>query len=195
MRRAGFPAAALLVCAALGAAPTPAAKPPLDFSGTWKLDTRLSVNISPNMKDAVLIVEQKRDRIRVSPAPQGPGKVNLAAEEIVADGRAYEKAVGGGKGILTARWSADGRALEMELTGGPPENPRQAVQTIRWTLSADRSRWVRETRTTGEGGPRVTRLVFHREAPSPRRRPRRKRSDSVGCNRQQKRPHPGGERS
>ena len=170
MRRAGFPAAALLACAAV-AAPTPAAKPPLDFSGTWKLDTKMSVNVSPNMKDAVLIVEQKRDRIRVSPAPQGPGKLNLAAEEIVADGRAYEKAVGGGKGILTARWSADGQALEMELTGGPPENPRKAVQTIRWALSADRKTWVRETRTVDDGKARQTRLVFHREAPKPAKTP------------------------
>ena len=167
MRRAGFPAAALLVCAVAAGAPMPAAKPPLDFSGTWKLDTKLSVNVSPNMKDAVLIVEQRGNRIRVFPAPQGPGKLNLAADEIVADGRAYEKAVGGGKGILTARWSADGRALEMVLTAGPAEKPPDAVQNSRWTLSADRSTWVRETRTTGQGRPRVTRLVFHREAPEP----------------------------
>jgi hypothetical protein len=166
VRRAGLPAAALLVCAiAAGAAPTPATKPPLDFSGTWKLDTKLSVNVSPNMKDAVLIVEQKGNRIRVFPAPQGPGKLNLAADEIVADGRAYEKAVGGGKGILTARWSADGRALEMVLTAGPAEKPPDAVQNSRWSLDADRSTWVRETRTTGQGRPRVTRLVFHRQAP------------------------------
>ncbi len=172
-RFGGQALAVVVVAGALWAAAAPAptsvpnARMPLDFSGTWRLDAKASVSVSPNMKDAVLIVEQKGDRIRVSPAPQGPGKLHLAADEIVADGRAYEKAVGGGKGILTARWSADGRALEMELTGGTPENPRKAVQTGRWTLSADRSTWVRETRTVGDGKVRQTRLVFHRETPQP----------------------------
>jgi hypothetical protein len=165
-------AAIVLACTASAApapSPPPDARAPLDFSGTWKLDTKASVNVSANMKDAVLLVEQKGDKVTVSPAPQGPGKLNIAGEQIVADGRAYEKAVGGGKGIVTARWSADGQALEMEITGGPPENPRQAVQTIRWTLAADRSTWVRETRTVGQGRARQTRLVFHREAPEPAR--------------------------
>lgn len=172
MRRPGLPAAALLASAAAAfAATTPAPKAPLDFSGTWKIDMTSSLNVSPNMKDAVLIVEQRGDKIRVSPARQAPGKVLLSGEEIVADGRAYEKGVGGGRGILTARWSADGRALEMELTGGPPENPRQAVQVSRWTLSADRATWVRETRTTGNGKSRSNRVVFHRETPGPAKTP------------------------
>ena len=166
MRRTGFPAAALLACAAV-AAPTPAAKPPLDFSGTWKLDARLSVNPSPNMKDAVLIVEQRGNRIRISPGPQPAGRHYLAADEIVADGQAYEKAMGKGKGILTARWSADGKALEMVLTAGPAEKAPEAVQNSRWTLSADRSTWVRETRTSSEGKERQSRLVFRRQAPEP----------------------------
>jgi hypothetical protein len=168
VKRPGFPAAALLAYAgAAFAATTPAPKAPLDFSGAWKIDMSASVNVSPNMKNAVLIVEQKGDKIRVSPGPQGAGQLNLVADEIMVDGRAYEKGVGGGKGVLTARWSADGRALEMELIGGPPENPRQAVQVSRWTLSADRGTWVRETRTTGNGKTRDNRLVFRRETPGP----------------------------
>jgi len=154
--------AAALVAVAL-TAEAQAPKSPPDFTGTWKLDMKASVNVSTNMRDAVLIVEQKGDRIRVSPQKQSAGKLALAADEIVADGRPYEKGIGGGKGILTARWSADGRALEMELTGGPPEDPRQAVQVSRWTVSSDRTTWVRETRTSGNGQTRSSRLVFRRE--------------------------------
>jgi hypothetical protein len=158
---------ALLVCAALlrpSLADAAEAKPPLDFSGTWKLDTSLSVNVSPNMKDAVLIVEQKGEHILVSPAAKEPGRL-LNAEEIVVDGRAYEKSVGKGKGIVTARWSADGKALELEVAVSSAEKPRDAVQRSRWTLSADRSTWVRETVTITEGKSRSNRLVFRRQAP------------------------------
>lgn len=151
-------------------AKVPPANPP-NFSGTWNLDEAASANVSPNMKDAVLVVDQKGDHIRVSPAPQGAGKFRLAGDEIVADGRPYEKGVGGGKGVLTARWSADGKALELELTGEAKDTGKTAVQRSRWTLSSDGSTWVRETRTTGNGKTRVSRLVFRRLKPTPAKSP------------------------
>jgi hypothetical protein len=140
---------------------------PLDFSGTWKLDEAASANVSPNMIGAILVVEQKGDHIRVTPAPQGAGKVRLAGDEIVVDGRPYEKSVGGAKGVLTARWSADGKALELELSGTAPEKGPKMIQTVSWSLSADGSTWLRETRTAGQGRVRVTRLVFRRQKPEP----------------------------
>lgn len=173
MRRSLFALAvfAAAVLAAAAPAPTPAppaaARPPLDFSGTWKLDENASVRVAPNMRGAVLVVEQLGDRIRISPAPQGPGKLNLSADEIVADGRPYEKSVGGAKGVVTARWSADGKSLQIEATAEPPEKTRKAVQLSRWSLSPDKAVWVRETHTLSGGKTAVTRLLFRRFVPEP----------------------------
>jgi hypothetical protein len=171
------PSGAVLLALALplaAAAParTPTPKPPLDFSGTWELDERASLNVSPKMKGALLVVEQHGDRIRIAPGPQGPGKLNLAADEIVLDGRSYEKNVGGARGITSARWSADGQALELNITAEPTEKRGRAVQTVRWTLSRDRSTWVRETHTTYEGRQTTSRLVFRRQTkPPPAKKP------------------------
>jgi hypothetical protein len=147
--------------------PTPSSKPPVDFSGTWQLDERASINVSPKMKGALLIVEQRGDRIRISPGPQGPGKIYLSADELVVDGQPYEKSVGGAKGIATARWSADGQAMELTITAPATENHSKAVQTSRWSLSGDGSTWVRETRTVVDGKGTASRLVFRRQAPPP----------------------------
>ena len=158
------PAAAGQPAPAPTAAPKTVARP--DFSGTWKLDEAASVNVSSNMKGAVLSVEQSGDKIRVTPLKQGPGNLRLSGDQIVADGRPYEKGVGGGKGVLTARWSADGKALELELTGTASESGRTALQTSRWSLSEDRATWTRETRTSGGGQSRTSRLVFRRQKPA-----------------------------
>jgi len=179
MRRLAFAVALLALPAAAAPGPTPTPKPPLDFSGTWLLDERASISVSPKMKGAVLIVEQKGDRIRISPGPQGPGKIYLVADELVVDGQSYEKNVGDAKGIATARWSADGKALELVVTSEPTDKRGRAVQTARWTLSADRSTWVRETRTAVDGKQSGTRLVFRRQTaaasvtPSPRPGPKK----------------------
>ena len=161
MRGKGAAALVLFAVLAGSAAAQTQAKVP-DFSGTWKLDEAASTNVSPNMKGAVLVVEQKGDRIRVTPAPQGAGKILLAGEEIIADGQAYEKGVGGGKAVVTARWSADRKSLELETSGTEPVKKLKMLQIARWSLSADRSTWLRETRTTGSGQPRFNRLVFCR---------------------------------
>jgi hypothetical protein len=168
--RAVFGAAACLALAlplAAAPSPTPSPKPPLDFSGTWELDERASLNVSAKMRGAVLIVEQHGDQIRISPGPQGPGKVNLSADALVVDGKPYEKSVGGAKGVATARWSADGQAMELSITGPATEEHSQAVQTARWSLSKDGSTWVRETRTVVDGKGSASRLVFRRRAAQP----------------------------
>lgn len=157
---------ALTLSVAAVPAPTPPSpeKPPLDFSGTWELDERASLNISPRMSGAVLVVEQRGDHIRISPGAQGPGKLNLAADEVVADGQPYEKSVGGARGIATARWSPDGQALELTVTAGPTQGRGRALQTSRWTLSRDGSTWVRDTSTSADGKGSRSRLVFRRQS-------------------------------
>ena len=150
----------------------PASSP--DFSGTWKLDEAASANVSPNMKAAVLVVEQKGDHIRVSPAAQGAGKVLLAGEEIIADGQPYEKSVGGGKGVLTARWSADRKSLELVLSGTEPEKKIEMVQTGRWSLGRPIDLAARNPDIRRRQGPRQPpRLPPPKTRPLPQEPPKK----------------------
>lgn len=163
----------LLALAVAGAAPPPAKTPTpktvprprgaprVDFSGVWQLDPAASRNAPSNMADAVLAVTQTGNRIRVEPIEQK--HILVLADEIVADGRTYEKGVGNKlKGLVTAIWAPDGQSLRMQVLIGPPEKPTGEQRTI-WTLSKDRSVWVRETLVRREGeSPTATRLVFRR---------------------------------
>jgi hypothetical protein len=157
--------AALAMLAAGPKAPAKAEpKPPLDFSGTWTLDPKMSSNVSDQMQGAVLSVRQRGDRIWISPvkAKDGP-RPKILAEEIVVDARPYEKALGpAGKGLVTAGWAKDGKSLWIEVTAGPPEKPGSAIQRSVWRLSEDRQVWVRESVSVFPGRSARARLVFRR---------------------------------
>jgi hypothetical protein len=161
---AGLFLALLFVGAAPRRTSTPTSRPPLDFSGTWELDPKLSVNVSSQMAGAVLSVTQKGNRIWISPvtAEQGP-RQRILSEEIVVDGRPYEKALRpAGKGLVTAGWAKDGTSLWIEVEAGPPENPLAAVQRSVWKISQDRTVWVRESVSVSQGHSSRARLVFRK---------------------------------
>lgn len=138
-----------------------------DFSGIWEIDSAASAGGAKNMEGAVLEVTQKEDRIWIQPAAETMGR-RVLAEEVVVDGRSYEKSLGGvgGKGSLVAKWGTDAKSLWLEVTAGPEDDPRHVVQRSVWRLSDDRSTWVRETVTLQDGAPRrESRLVFRRQDP------------------------------
>jgi hypothetical protein len=145
---------------------TPAAGAPLDFSGTWELDASHSVNASSHFVGAILSVTQHGDRIWIQPIKQGKGS-GVLAEEIVADGRAYEKALGpAGKGTVTASWSDDRQSLFIEVKAGSGDDlNKAAMQRSIWKLSADRTVWVRETVSISQGKAKSSRAVFRRVPP------------------------------
>ena len=161
-------AATLAALALLGTGPrvkpTPEPKPPLDFSGTWTLDPKESINVSSQMRGAVLAVQQSGNRIWISSVKADTGPPSrILAEEIVVDARPYEKALGpAGKGLVTAGWAADGKSLWIEVAAGPPENPRESVQRSVWRLSDDRRIWVRESMSVSRGHSGRARLVFRK---------------------------------
>ena len=148
------------------ASPTraPTLRPPLDFSGVWELDPKLSVNVSSQMKGAVLSVTQKGNRIWISPVKSDEGpRQRILSEEIVVDGVPYEKALGpAGKGLVTAGWAKDRKSLWIEVEAGPPENRREAVQRSVWKISEDRTVWVRESVSVSKGHSGTARLVFRK---------------------------------
>lgn len=163
-----FAASAAAVAAPVKRAPAPPAAPgspgsPTNFSGIWQLDVHSSSGGAPNLKDAVLEVTQKGERIWIQPL--GESRRGLLAEEVVVDGRPYEKGVGQARrGTLQAQWGKDGKSLWLEVVAPTEENPRAAVQRTVWRLSDDRNTWVRETITLVNGQSRQSRLVFHRMA-------------------------------
>jgi hypothetical protein len=175
MRRAGAEfrlllgtAGLLIALAVLAAGPKtrakPEPKPPLDFSGTWTLDPKASMNVSAQMQGAVLSVRQQGDRIWISSvkAETGP-RPRILSEEVVADARPYEKALGpAGKGLVTAGWARDGRSLWIEVAAGPPENPGEAIQRSVWRLFEGGQVWVRESISVSKGHSGRARLVFRK---------------------------------
>jgi hypothetical protein len=164
--------------------PAKPAAAPLDFSGTWELDISASSHPNSHYEGAVLAVTQRGDHIWIQPIKQGKGS-GILGEEIVADGRAYEKAVGpAGKGIVTAGWSDDKQSLWIEVKAGPQDDPnKSATQRSVWKLSEDRSVWVRDSVSISQGKAKSARLVFRRRsaaavtptpATTPGSRPRKK---------------------
>lgn len=155
---------------------TPAPRPragapgsPTDFSGLWELDAASSSGGAANMSGAVLEVTQKGDRIWIQPL--GRSRTTLVAEEVVVDGRSYEKSIGekdGRRGTVTAKWGNDLKSLWLEVAAGTDEEPRAAVQRSVWRLSEDRTTWVRETITLSQGSARRSRIVFRRFDPKKR---------------------------
>ncbi len=175
-----FPAfAAWLAMAWLGAA-TPARTPkapstrarpaagvpgarggPTDFTGVWELDPKASSGGAPNMDKAVLEVTQRKNRIWIQPLEKT--RTAVIAEEVVVDGRPYEKALGHkSRGTLTAKWGTDAKSLWLEVVAGPEDDPRAAVQRSVWRLSDNRKVWVRETVSLQRGSTKQSRLVFRR---------------------------------
>jgi len=132
----------------------------------WVLDENASRGVSPHMRGAVLSVEQRGNHIRILPLGH---RDKLLGDEIVADGRPYEKTLGNGKGVVTAGWSKDRGSLWLEVTGGAPGEPRAAIQRSVWKLSSDRKTWVRHSVSSSGGERAEARLVFRRrESGSPK---------------------------
>jgi len=164
-------AALILVAAAAVAAQsapkkTPTAGVPLDFTGYWKLDASLSQNVNPMMKNATLSVTQKGNRIWLSPGADVK-RGSILSEEIVVDGKPYEKFLGpAGKGVVTAEWAPDRQSLRIESRVGTQGDSKNfAVQRSIWKLSSDRTVWVRESASVSPGRPSTTRLVFRKVPP------------------------------
>jgi len=157
--------------AAPKAGATPRAKrsgPPLDFSGVWTLDASASRGVSTAMEGAVLSVRQNGNHIWIEPVAK---KKVILAEEIVVDGRRYEKGVGlsrGKKGTLTAEWGNDGDSLWLQIEV-PGENPDEPVgmQRAIWRLRDGGEVWTRQTRTITSADVKDTFLVFRRKKDEP----------------------------
>jgi hypothetical protein len=175
MRRALAAAALLLSAGFVFAQATPAPpsatpkpkpktktqKPPLDFSGVWVLDAQASSGVISQMENAVLEVRQNGNRIWIDQIESR--RHRILSEEIVVDGRKYEKSLGAGqKGTLEADWGKDGETLWLQAVAGQEGDPKAAVQRMIWRLRDGGKVWTRQTRTIQPGGVKDTFLVFRK---------------------------------
>jgi hypothetical protein len=136
------------------------ARPPLDFSGVWVLDAKASRGAPSHMTEAVLSVRQDGNKIWIEPIEQK--RPYLLSEQIVADGRPYEKAVGAKqKGTVTAGWAKDNRSLWLQVVAGTAEEPVGAQRMV-WRLEDGGKTWIRQTSSIQPNGTKETLLVFRK---------------------------------
>jgi hypothetical protein len=174
MRRAIVLASALILGAGLlfgQATPAPkkstpkpkskSEKAPLDFSGVWVLDPGASTGVAPQMANAVLQVRQNGNRIWIEQI-ESPER-HILSEQIVVDGKKYEKSLGAGqKGTLEAAWGNDGTSLWLQAIAGQEGDPSSAVQRMVWRLREGGKMWTRQTMTIQPSGTKETFLVFRK---------------------------------
>ena len=140
-------------------------KPPLDFSGVWVLDAAASQGVAPQMENVVLQVRQNGNRIWIEQIESYARMI--VSEEIVVDGKRYEKSLGAGqKGTLEAAWGKDNESLWLQAIAPDEENPVAGIQRMIWKLEDGGKTWTRQTRTIQPNGTKDTFLIFRkREAP------------------------------
>jgi hypothetical protein len=140
------------------------AAPPLDFSGVWVLDPSASQGVSPAMTGAVLSVRQNGNHIWIEPIERK--EPMLLSEEIVVDGRKYEKGLGpmkGRKGTVTAKWGKDNASLWLQVEVSDDESgSATGYQRAIWSLSDGGRVWTRQTKTITQSDVRETKLVFRK---------------------------------
>ncbi len=134
---------------------------PIDFSGVWDIDVNASQGLSTSMKKAVLSVRQNGSRIWIEPVEQP--RPYLSADEIVVDGKLYEKAVGRGeKGTVQAQWGKDRKSLWIQTVTKSDDGAEVAFQRTQWELKDGGKTWTRRTWTVQKGDSRESFLVFRK---------------------------------
>ena len=135
----------------------------VDFTGVWELDAKASKSVSKNMEKAVISIRQNGDRIWIEPIEQK--RPWLVADEIVVDGKNYEKAIGGGKkGSVQAQWGKDKKSLWIQTTASTEENPDSGWTRAVWELKDGGKTWTRRTWSFSQAEKRESLLVFHKRA-------------------------------
>jgi hypothetical protein len=139
-------------------------RPPVDFSGVWELDTKASHGVVKALENSAFKVQQTGNRITIEPIGQNSSE-HLMADQIIVDGKQYEKNLGKDKGTVIAKWGNDGTSLWMEAVSGSNEDPRAAVQRMVWRLQDFGNTWTRQSWTISGAGSKQTFLIFRRRPP------------------------------
>jgi hypothetical protein len=164
--RAKFAASfvALLLVAATAAAQT---KP--NFGGTWVLDAAKSEGL-PQGVEETMTVKQDGDKITVEAKMKSPRGERTMNMDLAADGKEgpFTMRMGPNEttGKRTAKWSADGSALEVTETADvqTPDGGTASIKNWRkWTLSADGKTLTAEESRTGPRGEQKMKRVYTKQ--------------------------------
>jgi len=137
-----------------------------DFSGKWVLDKAKSEGLPPNIEQTMTIT-QTGDKIELETKITSPQGERTIKDSYTVDGKEADFTPQGpqgamGKGKRTAKWSADGAALEVSETAtiDGPNGPDEVSATRKWTLAADGKTMTIELTFNGEQGTQKTKRVF-----------------------------------
>ena len=137
-----------------------------DFSGKWAMDKTKSEGVPPNMEQT-MTVTQTGDKIELETKITSPQGERTVKDSYTVDGKEADFTPQGpqgaaGKGKRTAKWSADGTALEVSETAtlDGPNGPTEVSATRKWTLAADGKTMTIELAVNGEMGTQKTKRVF-----------------------------------
>ena len=143
-----------------------AASAKADFSGKWVMDKTKSEGVPPTLEQT-MTVTQTGDKIELETKITGPNGERVIKDSYTADGKEADFTPQGpqgamGKGKRTAKWSADGAALEVNETAtlDGPNGPDEITATRKWSLAADGKTLTIEMVFSGEQGVQKTKRVF-----------------------------------
>jgi hypothetical protein len=160
---------ALLVVAATAAAQGAGKVSMQDFGGTWVLDASKSEGL-PQGVEETMTVKQEKDKFTVESKMKSPRGERTMNMDFAADGkegpftmRMMQNELTGKR---TAKWSADGSALEITETADvpTPDGGTASVKNWRkWTLSADGKTLTAEETRTSPRGEQKTKRVYAKQ--------------------------------
>ncbi|HEY9402781.1 MAG TPA: hypothetical protein VIQ24_08805 [Pyrinomonadaceae bacterium] len=140
-----------------------------DFSGKWVMDKAKSEGVPPNMEQT-MTVTQTGDKIELETKIVAPQGERVIKDSYMVDGKETDFSPQGpqgamGKGKRTAKWSADGAALEVSETAtlNGPNGPDEITATRKWSLAADGKTLTIELTFSGEQGVQKTKRVFAKQ--------------------------------
>lgn len=139
----------------------------VDFTGTWVLDKAQSEGIPDEITGLTLVVKQSGDKIDIQ------GKITTATgdeslpDTIIIDAKSNDyipRGPGGltGTGKRTAKWSADGKSLEIEedVKFDSPDGVVSLHSSRNWALSIDgKILTITQDVTADQGSQHIKRVL------------------------------------
>jgi hypothetical protein len=130
------------------------------------MDKTKSEGVPPNVEQT-MTVTQTGDKIELETKVTTPQGERVIKDSYTADGKEADFTPQGpqgaiGKGKRTAKWSADGAALEVSETAtlDGPNGPDEVSATRKWWLAPDGKTLTIELTFSGEQGMQKTKRVF-----------------------------------
>lgn len=152
----------------LAASASAAQKPGL--TGTWIMDKEKSTGLPPDV-DQVMTVSQAGDKIDLETKVYTEQGSFSISDSYTASGKEVDFVPQtpqgpNGKGKRTAKWTEEGRGVEVmeEATFETPNGAVTQQITRKWSLSADGKTLTIELKIKGPQGEQTSRRLFTRKA-------------------------------